>query len=250
MKNSFFASIVAALCIAGLVSCERFDTPASVSYTLIASFEDIVEEPLPSYFQDSLLFSQIFGLDQVVYLSTRCGETYNTDFSDGWKISVKKGSPSDDLELARFASAGNVAGVGGSKAYAAFSYSPAGTLMPEYDIRYSLSGYSKSSATVGGMYINNTLAVERLCLGGEVVKGDYLKVIAHEFLSDKEIGTQEIMLVDYTGDELKYINEWTAWEFGNKENLDDIKFEVVASSSKFPLGFCMDYFVTSISIDY
>ena len=58
------------------------------------------------------------------------------------------------------------------------------------------------------------------------------------------------MLVDYKGSELKYIDTWEAWEVENKVNVDNLKFEVAASSNKFPLGFCMDYFVTSIAIEY
>ena len=35
-----------------------------------------------------------------------------------------------------------------------------------------------------------------------------------------------------------------------QSGVDNLKFEVVASSGKFPLGFCMDNFVTSIAIEY
>lgn len=247
MKN-LIKSIIAALCLAGFVSCHSFDTPSSVSYTLISSFDGLVDDGSLMYFQDSLVYAQIFAMDQVVYLSTKCGEDINTDFKGGWKISIKKGGPDEPIELSRFASAGPDAGSGGSKAYAAFFYSPG--LMPEYDIRYSTSNYSKFSATISGLFINNTKAVEMLCLGGEVEQGDFLKVIAHEYLSGTETGTEEFMLVDYTGSELKYVNEWKPWEFENKPGVDNLKFEVVASSGKFPLGFCMDNFVTSIAIEY
>lgn len=156
MKN-LIKSIIAVLCLAGFVSCHGFDTPSSVSYTLISSFDGLVDDGSLMYFQDSLVYAQIFAMDQVVYLSTKCGEDINTDFKGGWKISIKKGGPDEPIEFSRFASAGPDAGSGGSKAYAAFFYSPG--LMPEYDIRYSTSNYSKFSATVSGLFINNTKAV-------------------------------------------------------------------------------------------
>ena len=180
MKNSVISVIIAVLCMAGLESCQSFDTPNSVSYTLIANLDGLVDGGSLLYFEDSLLFAQIFALDQVVYLSTKCGETYNTDFSGGWKISLKKGSPDDGPELSAFTSAGKDAGLNGSRVYTAFQYNPDSSKMPEYDIRYSFTGYSKSSASVSGLYIKNTEAVERLCLNGEVVPGDFLKVILHE----------------------------------------------------------------------
>ena len=251
MKNLVLSSIIAVLCLAGLTSCNLTpDTPNSLSYTLVANFDALIDYSSMSYFKDSLLYSQVFGLDQIVYLNTKCGEKINTDFTGGWKVSLKTGSLEEGPDLSCFASAGKEAGLKDSYAYAAFFYNPDSSMMPEYDIRFKFDNYSKASATVVGLFINNTRAVEKLCLNDEVSPGDYMKVIAHEFLEGKEVGTEEFKLVDYTGSELKYVDTWEAWKFEKNPNVDRLKFEVVASSAKFPRGFCMDNFQCSIALEY
>ena len=251
MKNSLLSVIISVLCLAGLTSCNITpDTPNSLSYTLVANFDALIDYSSMSYFEDSLLYARVFGLDQIVYLSTSCGEQINTDFTGGWKVSLKRGGLDESLELSSFASAGNEAGLKDSYAYAAFSYNPDSSKMPEYDIRFRFDNYSKASATVVGLFINNTRAVEKLCLNDEVSPGEYLKVIAHEFLDGNEVGSEEFMLVDYTGSELKYVDTWEPWKFEKNPYVDNLKFEVVASSAKFPRGFCMDNFQCTIALEY
>ena len=251
MKNSVLSSIIAVLCVAGLQSCNVApDTPNSLSYTLIGNFDALIDYSSMSYFKDSLLYAQVFGLDQIVYLNTKCGEEINTDFKGGWKVSLKKGSLDEAAELSCFASAGKEAGLRDSYAYAAYFCNPDSSQMPDYDIQFVFKNYSKASATVIGLFINNTKAVEKLCLNDEIVQGDYMKVIAHEFLDGKEVGTEEFTLVDYTGSELKYVDTWQAWKFEQNPSVDNLKFEVVASSDKFPRGFCMDNFQCTIAVEY
>lgn len=251
MKNSFLSIIISVLCFAGLGSCNFVpDGPNSLSYTLVANFDALIDYGSMNYFNDSLLYAQVFGMDQIAYLCTKCGEEINTDFSGGWKISLKKGGLDEAAELSRFASAGKEAGLKDSYAYAAFSYNPDSSKMPDYDIEFNFSNYSVATASVIGLFINNTKAVEKLCLNDEVNQGDYMKVIAHEYLAGTEVGTEEFMLVDYTGSELKYVDTWEAWKFEKNPNVDKLKFEVVASSDKFPRGFCMDNFQCTIAVEY
>jgi hypothetical protein len=251
MKNLLKIFALAAVA-STLLSCET--KPSTLSYTLIGTF-DYMDA---SVYVDSVYYAPGFYMDQLSALNTKCTEV-NQGFTSGWRISKKYGSSEDSYEMKSLTSAGKGRGYGTAPyqngAYAVFTMGLDRTQMATYDIYFNVLGFSKANCKVSGMQINNTKTVEELYKAGEVVSGDYLKVTAEFYKDGSVVWTDEKYLVDYTGAEAKVITDWESWSFDFKDasstNVDAIRFNVTSSApDRYPLNFCMDYFVASFSLEY
>lgn len=250
MKNSIKFLFLAAIAIA-FASCDN--KPSTMSYTMVSNFSYVAEYPEKFKTVDSLYYNKNVMLDDYSALCTKC-EDMNNGFISGWKVSMKKGSATESVDLQMFASAGPYAGLydknsrQGNKAYAVFAGSTS-----EYDVVFKYGSYfTKSTCFVQGLWINNTKLVETLAEKGQIADGDFLKVTATFFKNNLPVCTEDFVLVDYTGAEHKIVKEWTAWEMkkASKCDVDAIKFSVSASSAALPEAFCVDAIVASISVEY
>ena len=111
------------------------------------------------------------------------------------------------------------------------------------------------TATLTGFYVNNTNQVATIASFGldgipAFISGDWLKLTVTGYTGSTKGATQEVMLADYTGSELKLIKEWTAVstsDFGTFQYLD---FSITSNRADIPLQACIDNLTAYVQIEY
>lgn len=248
MKNFIRLTISLTMALA-LASCDRVRESTATFY-VAATFE-ITDAEYDAIAVDSLLYVPKFYWEQVAYIATQCGGD-NKGYVGGFKISNKIGSPEDTDAQAIFTSASPNSGALNSRYYTGF-YDTGMT--PTYDIAYELGGYSSALNYLMGCYVVNSEYNKRLYDAGEIEQGDYLKVVARAYKNNSLVTIAEKKLIDFTGAEHVFINEWEAWEMNlvgtdhQVFDFDSISFSVEATGKLLPC-FCMDNFTSQLSVVY
>lgn len=251
MKISTKLSLALAVALS-LSSCFK-DQPSSATFNQNVSFE-MNEVAFEQYFRDSLMYTHTFSLDDVVFFNTAC-DNLNKGFIGGFKISALYGGPGTSDDLALYASADPGQGASGSNFYMTFNQAP---MMSGYDIEYKLTGYKSAETMILGCCVCNTLYNSRLADEGLIESGDYLKVTFEFFKNDTSLGSISKYLIDYSGSELKMINNWTEWDMASelaKENttigsFDKTKIRFEIQGTYIEPCFCFDDYLIHLSVVY
>lgn len=236
------------LAVMALYSCEDYKR-SSASYYLGVTFETSSMTP---GLVDSVVYSPLLSWDQIVYFKAEAKDV-NVGYEGGFVLSSKKGSPNDTDDMARFVSADPGAGAEKSSGYVGFYK---GDKMPDYDVVLDLRGYYTATSSIVGCYLCNSELTKRFSETVGFEPGDYLRVVFDFYKSDLLVGTLEKYLVDYSGTELKMVNEWEAWDMTETETkvkiptYDSIKINVETSRPEIVPCFCMDDFITYLSVEY
>lgn len=114
---------------------------------------------------------------------------------------------------------------------------------------------TKGTCALTGFFVNNTNEIVNLARFGNDVcvpfqPGDYLKLTVTGYVGDKASGTLETMLVDFTGSELKLVDEWTAVKCETISNFQYLDFSLSSNRQDIPLRVCIDDLVAYIDVEF
>lgn len=251
MKISTKLSLALAV-VLSMTSCFKHErSSASVNQNVNFEMNELAYE---KYFQDSLMYTTKFSLDDVIVFNTAC-DNLNRGFIGGFKVSTLFGGKETSDEMARYASADPRQGMSGSMFYMTFNQAP---FMSGYDIEYILDNYYSAETQILGCCVCNTLYNSRLAEQGLIEPGDYLKVTFEFFNGDTSVGSISKYLIDYTGAELKMINEWKEWDMAGElqaekayiASFDKTKIRFEIQGSFIEPCFCFDDYLVHISVTY
>ena len=251
MKN--FVKIIAVVAIlAAAVSCKEHER-ATATFYLGTTF-DLAENDISTLMIDSLLYSPSFAWDDVMTYYSICSGM-NEGYRGGMVLSARFGSGRDSDERSMLASGNSESGALGSLCYMVYKKTES---MPKYDIEFDYSAYHSVTPSISGCYVCNTQYIRRMAARGELEHGDFLKVTIEFLNAGTSMGSLKLMLVDYTGSELKMLNDWTVWDMAEQmkdENVsvprfDAIRFNVETSRTNIPPCFCLDNFLVQLSVEY
>lgn len=243
------------LCVtvmATLASCAEVK-PSSASFTQGVTFE-FDEFTFADHFKDSLLYLPQISYDQLIYFKTSCDDE-NQGYKGGFKISALKGGPDTPDDIAVFTSADKSAGINGSFFYAGFLRT---SNMPDYDITLNLSQFTTADAKIVGLCLCNSLYNSRLAKDGLIAPGDYLKLVVEFYNNNTLVNSFEKYLVDYTGSDLKMLNEWTEWDISSEASkssvqiasFKDSRLKLEVKGENLKPCFCLDNYLISASVTY
>ena len=244
--------LLCAVLMAALVSCIE-SQPSSATFSQGVAFE-MDEFTFSDHFKDSLMFLPQISFDQLIYFNTSCdGE--NQGYKGGFKISALKGGPETPDDIAVFTSADKSAGINGSFFYAGFLRAPN---MPDYDITLNLSQFTTADAKIVGFCLCNSLYNSRLAKEGLIAPGDYLKLVVEFYNNNTLVNSFEKYLVDYTGSDLKMLNEWTEWDISSEASkssvqiasFKDSRLKLEVKGENLKPCFCLDNYLITAAVTY
>ncbi|MBP3270399.1 MAG: hypothetical protein J6L98_06935 [Bacteroidales bacterium] len=251
MKNSTKLLSIAAI-LFSMVSCMEKER-ATATFTQGSSFE-VNDVNFQNYIIDSLMFTPTISFDDLIFFNSSCDET-NKGYKGGFKLSTLKGGVNTSDEMAIYASADRVAGVGGSLNYMAFNQTSS---MPDYDVTFYLDNFYRADVSMYGCAICNTLYNKRLAEQDKIAPGDYLKVVFEFYYNDALAGKVDKYLIDYRSSPLVMLNEWTEWDIAKQiadDNIiigsfTDVKIRFEKSGQYIMPNVCVDNFIAQFSVTY
>lgn len=235
-----------------LVSCIE-GQPSNATFSQGVTFE-LDEFTFGDHFKDSLMFLPQISFDQLIYFNSSC-DAENQGFRGGFKISALRGGEETPDDLAVFASADKTAGISGSSFYAGFLRSPS---MPDYDITLNLGQFKTAETKIVGLCVCNSLYNSRLAKEGLIAPGDYLKLVVEFYNNNTPVNSFEKYLIDYTGSELKMLNEWTQWDISSEAakssvpiaTFKDSRLKLEAKGANIKPCFCLDNYLIQAAVTY
>lgn len=259
MKKIFFV-LIGAWMLASCLEEGSFTDTRPVYATFEYSGMDYVNQ----FGKDSLFFESNggygLGWEYMAFLhKVDTSVTDNWAFQGGVMLSYLKGKtfdPSDSLSMAqsdslmfaynRFRANAQADPLMG-KTYLVYHQNPDPALMPEHDVEFL-------AATVGtcqplACYVNNTNYVAYK-IAQTFEDGDRLTLKATGYLKGVKTGEASMELADFSAKKDSIVSTWTKFDLNNLENVDFVDFEVVSTKADVPGDFCLDNFVTSVTISY
>lgn len=142
-----------------------------------------------------------------------------------------------------YAESGNL----GTKTYAVFYDNPVESMMPKHDIEfvYKDNGYMAPSR----MYVNNTTLVARK-IKEHFQVGDKLTLKAIGVTENGAAVETSITLAEYTVAKDSIMYSWTPFQLSSLGVVDYVDFKVESTNPEVPGYFCMDNFVSGVSVEY
>ena len=128
----------------------------------------------------------------------------------------------------------------------------------DYDITLNLGQFTTADARIVGLCLCNSLYNSRLAKDGLIAPGDYLKLVVEFYNNNTLVNSFEKYLVDYTGSDLKMLNEWTEWDISSEASKNsvqiptfkDSKFKLEVKGENLKPCFCLDNYLISASVTY
>lgn len=238
------ASVLVASCLGSAGFEADYDLFATFGY---ADADFIGDKTKP----DSLLYDTDYRLGFVwdYFGFHHKVDQYTLDFEGGFLASCLKVPTTADVSgLSHNEYRANARGTKSvENKYAVFKQS---YNMPEKHLSFIVTSGESTDAvcTMKYVYVTNTVAVEQ-AVKTSFVDGDKMVLKATGYLGTQQTGSAEIKLAEFTQEKDSVITSWTMFDLSALGSVDNVKFEIMAYSSKYiPTTVCMDDLSAHVSI--
>lgn len=237
------------------------DVEYSKTSPVVATFEYSGVDYEQIFGKDSLYFDDEAGVgigwDCLAFLHKV--DTVKNEFKGGMLLSYLKGrtlDPLDTLMMSRSDSlvfaddrfrANAVTGHAESKTYMVFCDEPDPADMPEHDVEFLAVEFG--SCQMSHCYVNNTGYVAYK-VAQAFEPGDRLTLKATGYLDGQVTGEASMSLADFSAQKDSIVSTWTAFDLTKLGKVEYVDFKVESTKEDVPGYFCMDSFVTSVTISY
>ena len=259
MKKTLFIFIA----FLSLASCLK-DGGFSDTRPVYATFEYSGMDYTKLFGKDSLFFESDggygLGWEYLAFLhKVDTSVTDNWVFQGGVMLSYLKGKtfdPADSLSMAQSDSlmsadnrfrANSPADPFFGRTYLVYHQNQDPALMPQHDIEFLASMVGTCQPLV--CYVNNTNYVAYK-VAQAFEDGDRLTLKATGYLKGAKTGEVSMELADFSAKKDSIVSTWTKFDLSDLASVDFVDFEVLSTKEDVPGDFCLDYFVTSVTISY
>ena len=259
MKKTLFIFIA----LFSLASCLK-DGGFTDTRPVYATFEYSGMDYTKLFGKDSLFFESDagygLGWEYMAFLhKVDTSVTDNWIFQGGVMLSYLKGKtfdPTDSLSMAQSDSlmyadnrfrANSGADPLFGRTYLVYHQNPDPALMPKHDVEFLAANVGTCQPL--GCYVNNTNYVAYK-VAQTFEDGDRLTLKATGYLKGVKTGEASMELADFSVKKDSIVSTWTKFDLNNLANVDFVDFEVISTKDNIPADFCLDYFVTSVTISY
>lgn len=259
MKKTLFIFIALfslASCLSESENTRTDPLRATFEYTRVNYPELFGEDSL--FFESNMGYG--FGWDYMAFLhKVDTSVTDNWVFQGGVMLSYLKGKtfdPTDSLSMAQSDSlmcadnrfrANSGADPLFGRTYLVYHQNPDPTLMPKHDVEFLAANVGTCQPL--GCYVNNTNYVAYK-VAQTFEDGDRLTLKATGYLKGVKTGEASMELADFSVKKDSIVSTWTKFDLNNLANVDFVDFEVISTKEDVPADFCLDYFVSSVTISY
>ena len=259
MKKTLFIFIA----FLSLASCLK-DGGFADTRPVYATFEYSGMDYTKLFGKDSLFFESDggygLGWEYLAFLhKVDTSVTDNWVFQGGVMLSYLKGKtfdPADSLSMAQSDSlmsadnrfrANSPADPFFGRTYLVYHQNQDPALMPQHDIEFLASMVGTCQPLV--CYVNNTNYVAYK-VAQAFEDGDRLTLKAIGYLKGAKTGEVSMELADFSAKKDSIVSTWTKFDLSDLASVDFVDFEVLSTKEDVPGDFCLDYFVTSVTISY
>jgi hypothetical protein len=259
MKKTLFIFIA----LFSLASCLK-DGGFTDTRPVYATFEYSGMDYTKLFGKDSLFFESDagygLGWEYMAFLhKVDTSVTDNWIFQGGVMLSYLKGKtfdPADSLSMAQSDSlmsadnrfrANSLADPFFGRTYLVYHQNQDPALMPQHDIEFLASMVGTCQPLV--CYVNNTNYVAYK-VAQAFEDGDRLTLKATGYLKGAKTGEVSMELADFSAKKDSIVSTWTKFDLSDLASVDFVDFEVLSTKADVPGDFCLDYFVTSVTISY
>lgn len=129
--------------------------------------------------------------------------------------------------------------------YLVYYLNPEESQMPKHDVEFMIE--ENASAVASVCLVNNTTYVAHK-IAETYQPGDRLILTASGYLKGVKTGEASIQLADFSAQKDSIVSSWTVFDLSKLGTFDAIDFSMQSTKEEVPSYFCLDYFMSSVTI--